>query len=181
MKKLLFTTALVTALAFSTPSFATHEHETDEGQTPATAETHSGNAAETKYVPAGVSQSMSLGKMIAMRIKDSNLSEFKKAMETAEITKPYDSEIGYTVFAPINSEFDAADHPMDYYIINKRFAFDTMDSVYDSMDNIGGTSISVNKTGNKSYYIDDMRVNEVDRNPEGTIYTVGGWQDPSHL
>ncbi len=174
MKKLLLTTTLVTALALSTASFANHEHEADSVDAPAA-------ATETQYIPAGVNQSMSLGAMIAKRIKDPNLSEFKKAMETANISKPYDSEIGYTVFAPINSEFEQGEHPMDHYIINKRFSFDTMASVYDTLDNLGGTSISVNKTGNKSYYIDDMRVNEVDRNPEGSIYTVGGWQDASHL
>lgn len=177
MQSWLMMAACAAALAFTATPGVAAEDIADEADAAASIEP----AATNAYQPVGATSGMSLGKMIASRITDPSLSEFKKALETAEIKKPYDPNLGYTVFAPINGEFDPKDHPMDHYIINNRVSLNTMTARYDTIENISGDDIRMHRTANKSYFVDDMRVNQVDRNPEGTILKVGGWQDAPHL
>ena len=75
----------------------------------------------------------------------------------------------------VDSAFDPAkpDHAIEHYIVEGRVGLTTMHGNADTATAINGDEIELSRTGN-SYYVDGKRVNGVIKNPEGTIYLIGG-------
>ncbi|MEJ0009827.1 MAG: hypothetical protein WDN72_04455 [Alphaproteobacteria bacterium] len=141
------------------------------------------NAPVTTYfTPAGVAASspLTLGQLIAFRITDPDLASFKTALQNSTIPETFDPAKGYTVFAPLHY---SGKEPVEHYIVNDRIAANLIDSTHDKTAQMGYTSLNgdhlrVTKL-NRSHFVNNMRINHVDRDPEGVIYTVGGMQDAS--
>ena len=166
---------------FVLPPAALAQSSALETVVPATTENTASDEKRSRYAISGGPSQLTLGQMIAYRIHDPDLSEFKAAMAASVIETPPDLREGYTVFAPINGEFDPEDKPMSYYILKEALSLATFPAAYDTRENLLGEDIAINKAGTRSYFIDDMRVNAVERHPEGMLYKVGGWQDAPHL
>lgn len=115
---------------------------------------------------------MTLGQMIARRMNNSDTSQFRAALEAAKLTGNYDPMRGYTVFAVANNSYNKARTP-EYFIVNDRVALGLIHGNHETVQTISGETLSITRSGNE-YYINDMLVNDVQRNPEGLIYTVGG-------
>lgn len=134
-------------------------------------------AAATVVVPAGttvVTGINPLGPALASHIKDPETSKFREALARTDITAPSNPDKGYTVFAVVNDEFDPEDEPVTFYIVNDMVSVGTMAGASDRYDTLSGDSIRINRTGNRSYYVDDMRVNDRYGAQGMVVYTIGG-------
>lgn len=122
------------------------------------------------------------GQYIASRITDKSASEFKEWLATASMQGDIDITKGYTVFAVVDSAFDPAkpEHAIEHYIVNGRVGLKTMQGNADEVKAINGDSITIARTGN-SYYVEGKRVNGVIKNPEGSIYLIGGRVSASNI
>jgi hypothetical protein len=123
-----------------------------------------------------------LGGFIAERIEDRDASEFKQWISQSEIAYKLDVAKGYTAFVVLDNAFDSGHpaHPVEHYIVNERLGLRTMQGNQDYITTINGDELSISRTGN-SYYVDDMRVNGFEKNPEGVIYYIGGNHSAQNL
>lgn len=130
------------------------------------------------YTPPGVAvvQPMTLGQMIASRMENEDeVSEFRDALAQSQLSGYFEPEKGYTVFAVVDDDYNASNgkKPLESYIVNDRIALSIMPGTNDRAKSISGADVRIDRVGN-SYFVNDMRVNRVERNPEGIIYIVGG-------
>lgn len=129
------------------------------------------------YSPPGVvaEKPMTLGQMIASRIDDKRVTEFRNWLQTANIQGTFDVNKGYTAFAVVDSDFDPSkpEHPIEHYILNDREGLTVMHGNNDTFKALNGDKIDVSRVGN-SYAVEGKRVNGVIKNPEGVIYLIGG-------
>lgn len=116
-----------------------------------------------------------LGAFIASRIEGKEATEFKQWLANSTINSELDIAEGYTAFVLVDSAFDPAkpEHAIEHYIVEGRVGLTTMHGNADTATAINGDEIELSRTGN-SYYADGKRVNGVIKNPEGTIYLIGG-------
>lgn len=133
-------------------------------------------------------QPVSLGQMIAYRMDAPQLSQFRDAVKNARLTDNFDPEKGYTVFAVANN-VNVGGKSVEYFIVNDRIALRNMckqvknDNTcvsHDWVRTINGETLHISKLGS-DFYVNDMLVNDVERNPEGLIYTIGGVASPASL
>ena len=139
---------------------------------------HNSMAQTLLYTAPGTQQAaqpLPLGQFIAMRVTDKDTSEFKNWLASSNINGTFDLEKGYTAFVVKDSDFDPSkpEHAIEHYIVNGRVAMTTMHGNADEITAINGDTLTIGRTGN-SYYVDGKRVNDVIKNPEGTIYVIGG-------
>lgn len=139
---------------------------------------HNTYADTVYYVPPGVTaeKPFTLGQMIAYRLNGSDTTEVRSVLEQVAIRgDAIDLQKGYTFFAIENDAFDAnnAAQSIDKYLVSGRVPMTTMHGDADNATSVSGENILVSRTGN-SYYVNGMRVKETIRNPEGTIYVIGG-------
>jgi hypothetical protein len=140
---------------------------------------HQALAQTILYTPPGVSveavQPLPLGQFIAGRIEDKDATEFKNWLANSDIQGNFDVKKGYTAFAVVDSAFDPSkpDHPIEHYIVNQRVGLSVMQGNSDNLKALNGDTLVISRTGN-SYYVDGQRVNGVIKNPEGSIYLIGG-------
>lgn len=138
---------------------------------------YNASAQTILYTPPGVAsvEPMTLGQMIAMRITDSDATEFKQWLATSAIGGDFDVNKGYTAFVVVDSAFDPAkpEKPIEHYIVNNRVGLSVMHNNADYVKALNGDDILVSRTGT-SYYVEGQRVNGVIKNPEGVIYFIGG-------
>ncbi len=115
------------------------------------------------------------GQYVASRITDKSATEFKNWLANASLTGEIDITKGYTVFAVVDSDFDPAkpEHAIEHYIVNSRVDVKTMQGNADEATAINGDKITISRTGN-SYAVEGKRINGVIKNPEGSIYLIGG-------
>lgn len=131
------------------------------------------------YTPPGTTvteaQPLPLGQSIAGRITDKNATEFKSWLASSDIKQNFDVKKGYTVFALVDSDFDPSkpEKPIEHYIVNDRVGMTTMHGNSDTVKAMNGDEVEISRTGD-SYYADGKRINGVIKNPEGTIYLIGG-------
>ena len=132
--------------------------------------------------PHEVADAKPLGAFIAARITHADASAFKQWMANSTIQKPLDVTKGYTAFAVVNDAFNASApaHTAEHYIVEGRMGLSTMHGNADEITAINGDTLILSRTGN-SYYVDGMRVNDVIKNPEGTIYIVGGMRSAQNI
>lgn len=129
------------------------------------------------YTPPGaVSQTpATLGQMIASRIDDASATEFRDWLANSDIQGEFDVTKGYTAFVLVDSAFDPAkpEHPLEHYIVNNRTGLTVMRGNNDTITAMNGDKLSISRIGS-SYAVEGHRVNGVIKNPEGTIYLIGG-------
>ena len=115
------------------------------------------------------------GQFIASRITDKDATEFKAWLANASIEGEVDISKGYTVFAVVDSDFDPSkpEHAIEHYIVNTRVPVTTMQGNADEITAINGDKLTLTRTGN-SYAVEGKRINGVIKNPEGSIYLIGG-------
>lgn len=120
-------------------------------------------------------QPLPLGAFIASRIQDHDAGEFKQWLAQSTIQGDFDVNKGYTAFVVVDSAFDSGHpaKPVEHYIINQRTGLSTMQGDQDYLKAVNGDEVSISRTG-RSYYVDGMRVNGFEKNPEGVIYYIGG-------
>jgi len=123
-----------------------------------------------------------LGAFIASRIAHPDATSFKQWMANATIQKPLNVANGYTAFVVVDDAFNASapSHPVEHYIVEGRTGLVTMHGNADEVTAINGDTLILSRTG-KSYYVDGMRVNDVIKNPEGTIYIIGGMRSAQNI
>lgn len=137
---------------------------------------HNVTAQTVLYTPpASNAQPAPLGAFIASRIDDKSATEFRDWLAAAPVNGTIDVNKGYTLFAVVDSDFDPSnpEHPVEHYIVNGRAAITTMHGNADEVTAINGDKLTVARTG-ESYYVEGKRVNGIIKNPEGTIYLIGG-------
>lgn len=113
-----------------------------------------------------------IGASLAANITDPDTSEFRQALANAPLPANFDPSKGYTIFAVVNDAFDANDDPRSY-VLNDVVTVNSMAGASDRFHTVAGDSIRFNRMGS-SYYVDDMRVNDVTSAPNGVIYKIGG-------
>lgn len=113
-----------------------------------------------------------VGASLAAQITDPNMSEFRQALANTPLPPSFDPSKGYTIFAVVNDKFDANTDPRSY-VLNDVVTVDSMAGASDRYRAVNGTSLRFNRMGS-SYYVDDMRVNDVTSAPHGVIYKIGG-------
>lgn len=120
-------------------------------------------------------QPLPLGGFIASRIDGSEAGEFKNWLAQSTIQGDFDVNKGYTAFVVVDSAFDSGNpgKPVEHYIVNQRTGLGVMHGDQDFLKALNGDEISISRTG-RSYYVDGMRVNGFEKNPEGVIYYIGG-------
>lgn len=140
---------------------------------------HQAMAQTILYTPPSASHEaatpLPFGQYLASRIDDKSASEFKNWLATSPMQGKIDISKGYTVFAVVDSAFDPAkpEHAIEHYIINSRSGLATMQGNADEVTAINGDKLTITRIG-KSYAVEGKRVNGVIKNPEGTIYLIGG-------
>lgn len=175
MKKFLFTTLSAVALL----------------TTAATADANDRTGDTVYYTSSemAVVKPVSLGQLIAYRMDNPNLSQFRDAIKDARLPANYDPDKGYTVFAVTNNASTSTGaKPVEYYVVNDRIALRNLCHTKSEasctntewVKTISGDTLHITKFGSE-YYVNDMLVNDVDRNPEGVIYTIGGIASPATL
>lgn len=133
-------------------------------------------------VSAEVATPQPLGAFIASRLDRRDTTEFKQWLASANIVAPLDISKGYTLFVPVDAAFDPASpsHAIEHYLVEGRVGLSTMHGNADAVTAINGDTLPISRTGN-SYYVDGMRVNDVIKNPEGTIYLIGGLHSSQNI
>lgn len=138
------------------------------------------NAASAQtilYNPPGVvsEKPLTLGQMIASRIDDKSATEFRDWLANSDIQGAFDVNKGYTAFVVVDSAFDPANpkHPVEHYIVNSRTGLTVMKGGNDVITAMNGDKLNISRIGT-SYAVEGHRVNGVIKNPEGTIYLIGG-------
>ena len=140
---------------------------------------HQAMAQTVLYTPPSASNDaatpLPFGQYVASRITDKSATEFKNWLATSTLQGEIDISKGYTLFAVVDSAFDPAkpEHPIEHYIINSRAGLATMKGNADAVTAINGDKLTITRIG-KSYAVEGKRVNDVIKNPEGTIYLIGG-------
>lgn len=147
---------------------------------------HQSFAQTVLYTPPAASNEaatpLPFGQYIASRITDKSATEFKYWLSNTPLQGQVDMTKGYTVFAVVDSDFDPAnpEHAAEHYIVNSRVGITTMQGNADEATAINGDKLTITRTGN-SYAVEGKRINGVIKNPEGTIYLIGGPVSAFHL
>lgn len=148
---------------------------------------HNSFAQTILYTPPAaesgkVAQPLPFGEYLASRITDKKATEFKNWLAASSLQGKIDITKGYTLFAVVDEDFDPAkpEHAAEHYIVNSRVGLTTMQGNADEATAINGDKLVLTRTGN-SYAVEGKRVNGVIKNPEGTIYLIGGPVSAFHL
>lgn len=147
---------------------------------------HNSFAQTVLYTPPSASSEaaapLPFGQYIASRITDKDASEFKNWIASTPLQGKVDITKGYTVFAVVDEDFDPSkpEHSAEHYIVNSRVGITTMQGNADEATAINGDKLTLTRTGN-SYAVEGKRINGVIKNPEGTIYLIGGPVSAFHL